>query len=156
MRIRSVLLAVLVSAAAMPLAAQAGLYKWIDEQGVVNYSDKPPPGAPDAKPLDEANSSLSVVPGLSKEELAFFREGLVQGRADRLQRELEELRAQSMAPPPPVPNYETEPVVYGGYWPYYYNYSRRRFQDFKHPAHVPVKGAPVQKTPPFRSMKLER
>ena len=29
----------------LPLAAGAqGLYKWVDEKGVVHYSDTPPPG----------------------------------------------------------------------------------------------------------------
>jgi hypothetical protein len=48
----------------LPLAAGAqGLYKWVDEKGVVHYSDTPPPGkggqklkAPSQPPLDGASS----------------------------------------------------------------------------------------------------
>ena len=154
MRARAIIFAVLVSTAALPLAAQAVLYKWVDENGVVNYGDKPPTGAAKTTKLDESDSSLSVVPGLSKEEIAYFREGLAQDRVARQQREIEELRARSMAPPPPpsVPDYDTYPVVYGGgYWP---ANDRRNF--LNHPAHLPVKGMPVHRTPPFRGMKLER
>ena len=43
MRVRTILAGVLVSAAAVPLAAQAVLYKWVDEQGVVHYGDNVPP-----------------------------------------------------------------------------------------------------------------
>lgn len=150
MRARSLLVGVLLSAAAMPFAAQAGLYKWVDEQGVVNYGDTPPANAKQTKQLDESASSLSVVPGLSKEEMAQFRERLADARIERLERELEELRARG-TPPPPVPAYDTQ-VVYGGaYWPLHY---RRPFPP--HPGHLPVHGAPVQKTPPFRGMRLER
>jgi hypothetical protein len=152
MRARAILFVMLVSTAALPLAAQADLYKWVDENGVVNYGDKPPGGAAKATKLDEADSSLSVVPGLSKEEIAFYREGLAQSRADRQQREIEELRTRSTAPPPsPVPEYDTYPVVYGGaYWPIH---DWRHFVN--HPAQLPVKGTPVHKTPPFRSMRAE-
>lgn len=48
----------------LPLAADAqGLYKWVDEKGVVHYSDTPPPGkggqklkTPSQPPLDGASS----------------------------------------------------------------------------------------------------
>jgi len=54
------LLAVLVAAASLWLAAPAGasaVYKWVDTQGHVHYSDRPPP--PDGKLLsvEEASSS---------------------------------------------------------------------------------------------------
>jgi len=140
----------------MPLAAQAVLYKWVDEQGVVNYGDAPPASAKKATKLDEKSSSLSVVPGMSKEEMADFRERLAQGRIDRLEREIEDLRAREMAPPP-APAYDTPQYVYGGgYWPAYYYRNNFRRPLPPHAAHLPVHGAPVHKTPPFRSMKLER
>ena len=151
MRVRSIFAVLLVTAAALPWTAHAVLYKWVDEQGVVNYGDTPPAGAKKPKQLDEAASSLSVVPGLSKEEMAQFREGLAQARVDRLEREIEELRARAMTPQP-VPAYDASQVVYGGgYWPLYY---RRHFPP--HATQLPVRGAPVHKTPPFRGMKLER
>ena len=155
MRVRTILAGLLVSAAAVPLTAQAVLYKWVDEQGVVNYGDAPPAGAKKPTKLDEKSSSLSVVPGMSKEEMAEFRERLAQGRIDRLEREIEDLRAREMAAPL-APAYDTPEVVYGGgyWWPAYYRNFRRPLPP--HPAHLPVHGVPVHKTPPFRGMKLER
>lgn len=46
----------------VPLAATAEVYKWVDEQGNVVYSDQPRPGA---KPLDlpEVSTYKSVPPG---------------------------------------------------------------------------------------------
>jgi len=88
---RVILALVLVSTAALPLAARATLYKWVDEQGVVNYGDTPPAGAKKTTQLDEATSSLSVFPGLSKEELAQLNTRAEKARADRLERELAEL-----------------------------------------------------------------
>lgn len=154
MRVRTVLAGVLVAAAVVPLAAHAVLYKWVDEQGVVNYGDTPPANAKKATKLDEKSSSLSVVPGMSKEEIADFRERLAQGRIDRLEREVEELRAREMAPPSAPAAYDTQVVYGGGYWPAYYRNFRRPLPP--HATHLPVHGAPVHKTPPFRGMKLDR
>lgn len=152
MRIRSVLAVVLLVLAA-PVAAQAPLYKWVDERGVVNYGDAPPAKAKKISQLDEARSSLSVVPGLSKEELALMREREQEARVARLERELQEVReqqARAAAPaydsPPPayVPIY-AQPLVVVRQPP-------RRL----HPPQLPVHGAPVKKTPPMRDMKLDR
>src|SRR5882724_5611940 len=111
MRVRSVLVAVLVSVAAAPLVTQATLYKWVDDQGVVNYSDAPPSGQKNATPLDESTSSLSVFPGMSKDELARAREHDAQYRAQQLERELAELRARTYMPAPPPP-FDTQQLAY--------------------------------------------
>jgi len=147
---RVVFAVVLVSMATLPLAAGATLYKWVDEQGVVNYGDTPPAGATKTTQLDEATSSLSVFPGLSKEELAQLNARAEKARADRLERELAELRARPAAPPAPV--YDAQQLAYApAYFPLVVT---RRIPPRQ--VHLPVHGAPVQKTPPFRSMKLER
>ncbi len=51
-------LAVLLALAALPAAAQ--MYRWIDKDGKVHYSDQPPPAA--AKKLEEKRFSANVVP----------------------------------------------------------------------------------------------
>ena len=147
---RVILALVLVSTAALPLAARATLYKWVDEQGVVNYGDTPPAGAKKTTQLDESTSSLSVFPGLSKEELAQLNARADKARADRLERELAELRARPA--PPPAPAYDTQQVAYAPtYVPLVVT---RRIPPRQ--VQFPVHGKPVQKTPPFRSMRLER
>src|SRR5574338_1000949 len=41
--------------------AEAQVYKWVDEKGVVNYGSEPPPGRP-VKELPKDGSGISVVP----------------------------------------------------------------------------------------------
>jgi type IV secretory pathway VirB10-like protein len=38
------LLLPLIAALLLPAAVQAGMYKWVDPQGVTHYGDQPPPG----------------------------------------------------------------------------------------------------------------
>jgi hypothetical protein len=45
MSLRTRLLLATVLVAAVPIASSATLYKWVDDQGVVHYSDQPEPGA---------------------------------------------------------------------------------------------------------------
>jgi hypothetical protein len=141
----SVLLLLLAGA---PMAAQATLYKWVDENGVVNYGDTPPSSTTQTTQLDESKSSLSVVPGLSKEELAQMRERAAQARVERLEQEVAELRARAATPPV----YDTAPVAYA---PTYVPLVVTRHLP-PHRTRLPMHGTPVQKTPPFPSMKLER
>jgi hypothetical protein len=149
MRARSILVFALGCLFALPLATQAALYKWVDENGVVNYGDTPPAGTKEARQLDEATSSLSVFPGMSKDELARLRARDEQARIERLEREVAELRAR---PPAPAPVYDAQaPTYVPAYVPLVVS---RRLPPRQ--VHSPVHGAPVQKTPPFRSMKLER
>lgn len=56
------LLLVCACAALAPLAAQAEVYKWVDERGVVNYSSSPPPGDRKATVLPPDNPAVTVVP----------------------------------------------------------------------------------------------
>jgi hypothetical protein len=135
---------------AAPVAAQAPLYKWVDERGVVNYGDAPPAKAKKISQLDEATSSLSVVPGLSKEELALMREREAEARIARLERELEEARA---LPARPTPVYDSPPPVYV---PAYVQPLRIVRHPPRHLQPAPVHGTPVKRTPPMRDMKLDR
>jgi hypothetical protein len=82
--------------------APAELYKWVDERGVVNYTDKPPPGR-NARALPETSGSLSVVPGLSSNELERQRDRADDLRVQRLERELAELRGRERSREPSVP-----------------------------------------------------
>lgn len=156
MRARSVAVAYLLVGllVAAPLTAQATLYKWVDENGVVNYGDKPPANAKQKKELDESKSSLSVFPGMSKEELAVLRERDAQARVERLERELAELRARPAPPAPPV--YDVQPGYVPSYVPLVVT---RRLPPRQ--VHFPVHGKPVQRTqpekvPPPAAMKLDR
>ena len=108
----------IVSMALAATPALAQVYKWVDENGMVNYGDKPPPRSTGARPLGEASGNLSVVPGMPKEELDRLRERDEQRRLERLEREVEELRAreQTRAYPVPEPVYsEVYVPLYGGY-----------------------------------------
>lgn len=80
-----------------PWPANADVYKWVDERGVVNYGDAPPARASDARRLDLGAGTLSVVPGIPSEELDRLRERETQMRLQRLELEIEELRASQAA-----------------------------------------------------------
>jgi hypothetical protein len=96
------------------LAAQ--VYKWVDEHGLVHYGDKPPPRNKGSQLLEEGAGSVSVVPGIPKDELDRMRRQSEQQRVQRLERELEDLRAQAAARADAVPEViytESHVPVYG-------------------------------------------
>jgi hypothetical protein len=95
------LLSTLLVAAPWPALAQ--VYKWVDENGVVNYGDKAPPGSKNARPFAEGSGSVSVVPGIPKEELERLRKQDEQRRVQQLEREVDELRARERARENAVP-----------------------------------------------------
>lgn len=43
-RHRALLLSLSLALCAMPLVADAGIYRWTDSQGVLHFGDRPPPG----------------------------------------------------------------------------------------------------------------
>ena len=53
-------LALLLVLATAPV--QAGTYKWVDERGVINYSNAPPPSASAANSVQAVEERLSVYP----------------------------------------------------------------------------------------------
>jgi hypothetical protein len=86
---------VLLLAASVP--AHADLYKWVDERGVVNYGDRPPPQARRLRPLELDLDSAAVIPGIPKEELQQLRERDAERRLRQLEAEVDELRAREAA-----------------------------------------------------------
>lgn len=92
-RAPAVALAALLS---LPFATSAQLYKWVGEDGGINYGDSPPSNAKDVKAVGPV--SLSVVPGIPKEQVDAMRERDEQRRMAQLQRdELEDARARQKA-----------------------------------------------------------
>lgn len=101
-----------------PSHAHADVYKWVDDNGVVNYGDTPPQRAKGVKPLDLKSGVDGVIPGIPREELERLREQDTQRRLRQLEAEVEALRAreaEQAAAPAPAP---TEPrfTGYPGYW----------------------------------------
>lgn len=143
-RVRQLFVAAVVGAFAQ--AAGAQLYRWVDERGVVNYGDTPPANARQVTPLNPDKSGVSVVPGLSREDLERAQQSAERARIERLEREVRSLRedAASRPPPPPAPAPSTESV----YVPYYYDgWARPR----PHPPGTrpkPPKPQPIEPPPP--------
>lgn len=82
---------------AAPAAAQT--YRWLDPEGRVHYGDAPPAQARELRALNAERSTLSVVPGLSKEDLEAARRRSEQARIEQLEREVAALRDR----PAPAP-----------------------------------------------------
>jgi len=103
----------------------ATVYKTVDENGVVSYSDTPPADDVQVEILE----IFSAAPALSEsaqEQLEAMRETTDRMVADRQQREqhraeLRKLQAQS-EPPTQVIEYATPPSYVGGTYPVYYPY----------------------------------
>jgi len=57
LRSAALLLTLLLAAA----AAHAETYKWVDERGVVNYSNAPPAGIKAAKPIPASEDRVSII-----------------------------------------------------------------------------------------------
>jgi hypothetical protein len=86
----------------LPITVSAQLYKWVDESGGINYGDSPPSDAKDVRAVGPV--SLSVVPGVPKEQVDAMRERDEQRRMAQLQRdELEDARARQKASASPSP-----------------------------------------------------
>ena len=80
-----------------PNAAMSQLYRWVDDAGSVHYGDTPPKRAKNVRPVGNDSGSVSVVPALPKEQIARLREREDEQRLQRLEREVEELRARELA-----------------------------------------------------------
>lgn len=73
------------------------IYKWVEADGSVHYGDTAPARTKNVRLVGMDSGTLSVVPGMSKEEKDRFRERENQLRLQRLEREVEELRAREEA-----------------------------------------------------------
>lgn len=125
----------------------AQLYKWVDDKGVVNYGDKPPPNKK-AQALGEKSGSVTVVPGMSRDDLDRQRERETQQRLQQLEREVDDLRARedarAQAPPEPVYNEIYVPV---------YGYGRPVHRPPYRPRVKPYEPTP-EPNPPLRPERL--
>jgi hypothetical protein len=101
--------AAVLGALAQPALAQ--LYRWVDERGAVNYGDTPPSNARQVTPLNPDRSGVSVVPGLSAEQMERARASAEQSRIERLEREVRSLREDNRNRPPPAPPPASEPTT---------------------------------------------
>jgi len=106
---------VCVLALAVPLAAHAEIYRWVDDRGVVNYSSTRPEGVKKVAQIAEDGGRVSTVPGMSPELVAQQRQLDLEARIQRLERELYEQRARdAMAAAQSYPAYPY-PAYYSGY-----------------------------------------
>jgi hypothetical protein len=122
--------ALLLLAMAAPLA-QAQTYKWVDERGVVNYSNTPPPNAAKAQPVEDrisiyASDPVTVQAGAVDRRLAALD-------AEWLQRQ--QLMAYAAAAAPQAPAYD-EYRMASYYAPYILPAVAHRRPMFFHPTPV--------------------
>jgi hypothetical protein len=130
-----------------PVTAMAEIYKWVDADGSVHYGDTPPARSKNVRVVGKESGSVSVVPGIPKEEMDRLREREHQARLLRLEREVEELRAREQArahAQPEVVYTETYVPAYGYWYPVHKDHSRHRN---RHPEQPIAKPRPPDRTP---------
>jgi hypothetical protein len=81
------LLAALVSAVMLAGVAHAQVYKWVDDKGVVNYSNSPPPKGKGVVKLDEDRVTTIHAPEARRDESAAAADPALRRRVDELERE---------------------------------------------------------------------
>jgi hypothetical protein len=143
---------VCVLALAVPLAAPAEIYRWVDDRGVINYSSIKPEGVKKITQVSEDSGRVSTVPGIAPELIARQRELELEARIQRLERELYEQRARdAMAaaqsyPAYPYPAYSSGYAAFPAYpvWGYRFVAARPVFPRHVHAVvrHAPVRSAP--------------
>ena len=139
-----------------PGAAMSEIYKWVEADGSVHYSNTPPPRTKNVRLVGKDSGTVSVVPGMSKEEKDRLREREDQLRLQRLEREVEELRAREEAR-----EYAQPEVVYTDVYVPAYGYGRPRHgRDIGHvkprPEHPIAKPRPPQRTQPIEELDAPR
>lgn len=80
----------------LAITASAEVYRWVDEQGVVNYGSRPPAGSK-AKQVDAEAAPLSVVPAPAKPASAASgaaEQAALRARVRNLEAQVEEQRRQ--------------------------------------------------------------
>jgi len=77
----------IISALALPQLAHAQIYKWVDENGVTTYGNKPPPSAAGLTRLTDGGSRLSVIPSARAEPAYAARERALESRIARVERD---------------------------------------------------------------------
>ena len=81
----------LISALALPPLVHAQTYKWVDDQGVTNYGNKPPPNAGRLATLTDGESRLSVIPSSRPQPAPAARERDLESRIARVERDRDAL-----------------------------------------------------------------
>ena len=147
---------VAVTLAVAPRLAMSEIYKWVESDGSVHYGDKAPARTKNARLVGNDSGTVSVVPGMSKEEKDRFREREAQLRLQRLEREVEELRAREQAR-----DYVQPEVIYTDVYIPAYGYGRplhrRNIDHVKPRPEQPIaKPRPPQRTPPMDELDVTR
>lgn len=147
---------VAVTLAIAPQAAMSEIYKWVEADGSVHYGNTPPARTKNARLVGMDSGTVSVVPGMSKEEKDRFREREAQLRLQRLEREVEELRAREEARAHAQPE-----VIYTDVYVPAYGYGRplhgRNVGHVKpRPEHPIAKPRPPQRTQPIEEPSAAR
>jgi hypothetical protein len=116
-------LALLLACAAAAPLAQAETYKWVDEKGVTNYSNTPPPAGKARSAVQAVEERISVYPSepiVSPNAAPAVYQRLQAIEAEWLQRQ--RLMATAAAYPPATPSGCPSPYrgdcVYDGLYPY--------------------------------------
>lgn len=93
-------------------AIAADMYRWVDERGVVNYSNLPPPATAKATRIADAEPTVSVIPPPARapEARSAAAEAALLRRIEQLEDELAQLR-RAAAPPPVYAAYPPAPAV---------------------------------------------
>ena len=139
-----------------PVTAMAEIYKWIEPDGSVHYGNTPPARTKNVRVVGMDSGTLSVVPGMSKEEKDRLREREDQLRLQRLEREVEELRAREQ-----TREYAQPEVVYTDVYVPAYGYARPLYdRDRGHvkprPEHPIAKPRPPARTQPIEELGAPR
>ena len=139
-----------------PGAATSEIYKWVEADGSVHYGNAPPARTKNARVVGMDSGTVSVVPGMSKEEKERFREREDQLRLQRLEREVEELRAREQAR-----EYAPPEVIYtDAYGPAYGYGTTWHRRDIGHtrprPEQPIAKPRPPSRTPPIEELSAPR
>ena len=100
--------------AALVSVAHAQTYKWVDERGVVNYSNTPPPAKTKAQPVDDRISVYASDPSLPR--AVAVEQRLAALEAEWLQRQ--RLMAYAAAATPPAPPAYDDYRIGSYYGPY--------------------------------------
>ena len=137
-------------------AAMCEIYKWIEADGSVHYGNAAPAKAKNARLVGKDSGTVSVVPGMSKEEKDRLREREDQLRLQRLEREVEELRAREQAR-----EYAQPEVVYTDVYVPAYGYGRplhgRNIDRVKPRPEQPIaKPRPPSRTQPIEELSPAR
>ncbi|MEO8188020.1 MAG: DUF4124 domain-containing protein [Burkholderiaceae bacterium] len=141
---------VAVTLVVAPQAARPEIYKWVEADGSVNYSNTPPARTKNARLVGMDSGTVSVVPGMSKEEKSRLREREDQLRLQRLEREVEELRGREQAH-----EYAQPEVIYTDVYVPAYGYGRP-LHDRNVGHGKPRPEHPIAKPrPPHRSQPIE-